>query len=144
VSEEAQNSCSDASSEPEEEERSICLDNLATTRKFRELVSAVRGALLGDATTVQNRVGNRVVVVVDGSSAVDTGDFYGVGLIVLLVRYMRKPKKLYQTYDAACKQEKSSHAIKSGHDEARDGGDPDRSDADDSDEGSEGASESVV
>jgi hypothetical protein len=102
VSEEAQDSCSDTSSEPEEEERSICLDNLAAARKFVELVSAVRGALLGDATTVQDRVGNRVVVVVDGSPAVDAGDFHGVGLIVLLVRYTREPRILFQTYDAAC------------------------------------------
>jgi hypothetical protein len=144
VSEEAQDSCSDTSSEPEEEERSICLDNLATARKFVELVSAVRGALLGHAATVQNRVGDRVVVVVDSSSAVVTGDFHGVGLIVLLVRCTRKPRRLFQTYDAACKQEESGHAVKSRHDEARDGRNPDRSDADEGHEGGKGASESIV
>jgi hypothetical protein len=144
VSEEAQDSCSDTSSEPEEEERSICLDNLATARKFVELVSTVRGALLGDATTVQDRVGNRVVVVVDGSPAVDAGDLHGVGLIVLLVRYTRKSRRSCQTYDAACEQEESGHAVKSGHDEARDGRDPDCSDSDEGHEGCEGASEGIV
>jgi hypothetical protein len=145
VSEEAQDSCANTGSEPEEKERSVRLDNLATASNLLEaVVSAVRGALDFLATTVQDRVGNRVVVVVDSSSAVNTGDLHGVRLVDLLVRCARKLRRFYPTHDAACKQEKSGHAVKSGHDEARDGGEPDRSDPDDSDDGSECASESVV
>jgi len=81
MSQEAHHSCANTDSESKEEESSIRFDDLATAIELlKTVVSAGWDALALYAATIQKRVGNCVVIIVDGSSAVDAGDLYSKGL----------------------------------------------------------------
>ena len=84
VSQEAYHSCADTNSESKEEESSIRFDDLATTIELlKGVVSAGWDTLALHAPTVQEWVGDGVVIIVDGSPAVNPGDLYSICLDVL-------------------------------------------------------------
>jgi hypothetical protein len=118
VSQERYYSCADTSSKSEEEKRYIRFDDLATTSKlFEIIVPAAWGTFGVLATTVQQLVGNRIVVIPCGRSTVDSSDFHSIRLKILSATSISKIVMLCETYHAARKQEDRSQTIKSGHDE---------------------------
>lgn len=73
------------SSETQEKEHSIRLNDLATARQLvKTVVAAERNALALHAAAVQQLIGDSVVVIVWRSTAVDAGDLHSICLHILL------------------------------------------------------------
>jgi hypothetical protein len=147
VSQEADCGGADASSESEEEERSVRFDEFAASDDcgidvvFVEY-TAVLGAFLRLATTAQEITRSRSVRV--RVATVGAGKLDCVGLVALLAAALLKMEIISWTYDAACKEENGGQAVSHRHDESWDGRNPNGGDAHEADEQGEAASERRV